>query len=238
MSTIISPQDITQPNSDAIVARDPSISRGLPVLDPTRRHTFIKPVKKINEGYHVPHFLISKAYGDIGRFVMQLNIAMCPRKSCSSEASQRWTLESPLELSEPVRQLQKLLQKIGGIIDEVPPNTGPRRFGNVSFRKWYEVLESRVTDLLEMHLPAAVLQYGESSTDEVSAIDELTPYLLGGFGSAQRLDYGTGHELSFLAFLGCLWKLGGFTTEPSPGGEIERSIVLGVIEPYVMTSIL
>jgi serine/threonine-protein phosphatase 2A activator len=35
----------------------------------------------------------------------------------------------------------------------------------------------------------------------------MTPYFLGGFGSGQRLDYGTGHELSFAAFLCALFLL-------------------------------
>lgn len=56
-------------------------------------------------------------------------------------------------------------------------------------------------------------------------IQELKSYLLGGFGSAQRLDYGTGHELSFLAFLASLWKLGAFVE-----GE-ESMVVIGVIQP-------
>jgi len=66
-----------------------------------------------------------------------------------------------------------------------------------------------------------------------TALDELRHYLVGAFGSAQRLDYGTGHELSFLAFLGCLWKLGGFADGGADDGEVERSIVLGVVEPCV-----
>jgi serine/threonine-protein phosphatase 2A activator len=33
------------------------------------------------------------------------------------------------------------------------------------------------------------------------ALVEILPYFVGSFGSAQRLDYGTGHELSFAAFL-------------------------------------
>lgn len=39
------------------------------------------------------------------------------------------------------------------------------------------------------------------------ALVEITPYFLGGFGSGQRLDYGTGHELSFAAFLSTLFLL-------------------------------
>ncbi len=208
--------------------------RSLPILDTTVPHTFMKPIKRILEGHYVSSFLTSQAYRDIGTFVMQLNIAMCPRKLSEPGKSQTWQLDLPITLSEPVRKLQDLLQSIDTIIDEAPPDTGPRRFGNVSFRKWYEILESRIPALLETHLPENVLDFKKSSEDGVSVLDELTPYLMGGFGSPQRLDYGTGHELSFLAFLGCVWKLGGFTTSFSPDGAIERSIVLGIIEPCVL----
>lgn len=208
----------------------------LMVLDPSRPHTFLKPVKTINEGQDVPRFLTSQAYSDIGIFLMQLNTAMCPRKSSGSAQVQTWQVDDTQVLSEPVCKLQELLEKINSIIEEAPPHTGPRRFGNSSFRKWYEILESRVRDLLELYLPKRVLEFN-ASPSSVPVLDELTPYLLGGFGSPQRLDYGTGHELSFLAFLGCIWKLGGFSAEASHDGALERSLVLGIIEPYVFLAI-
>jgi serine/threonine-protein phosphatase 2A activator len=37
---------------------------------------------------------------------------------------------------------------------------------------------------------------------------ELLPYLLDSFGNATRIDYGTGHETTFVAFLYCLAALG------------------------------
>jgi len=199
-------------------------------LDPSEQHIFITPVKRINEGHDVPAFLTSKAYGDICTFVMQLNIAMCPRKSAGDQI-QTWQLDSQDTLPEPVRHLQELLTDIDAIVEEAPPDIGPRRFGNISFRKWHEILESRVHELLQTHLPRVVLDFRTSSGEDSSVLDELTPYFLGGFGSPQRLDYGTGHELSFLAFLGCIWKLGGFKDESFQNGAMERSIVLGVIEP-------
>ncbi|KAI9054551.1 hypothetical protein LZ554_001707 [Drepanopeziza brunnea f. sp. 'monogermtubi'] len=208
-------------------------ARSLPILDPSKSHAFVKPSKRINEGHDVPSFLTSQAYHDIGVFVMQLNVAMCPRKSSEQGQDQIWQLDSPITLSEPVEKIQRLLQSIDAIIDEAPPDTGPRRFGNISFRKWYEILESRITALLQTHLPQSVLEFKTTSEGGVSVLDEVTPYLMGGFGSSQRLDYGTGHELSFLAFLGCIWKLGGFTTTPSCEGSLERSIVLGIFEPYL-----
>jgi serine/threonine-protein phosphatase 2A activator len=208
-----------------------SMPASLPILEGSQPHTFLVPTKRINEGHDVPFFLTSRAYSDIGVFMMQLNTAMCPRKSSESSDIQTWQLDEPLQLSEPVERIQALLGKIASIIEEAPPDTGPRRFGNVSFRKWYEILESRVRDLLSEHLPDRVLNVRVDTTSNVSVLDELTPYLLGGFGSSQRLDYGTGHELSFLAFIACIWKLGGFAATASSDGSVERSIVLGIIEP-------
>ena len=98
--------------------------------------------------------------------------------------------------------------------------------------------------LLAEHLPDDILALDSNDNKEekqgegqeenkiVRAQDELSAYLLGSFGSAQRLDYGTGHELSFLAFLGGIWRLGGFEKSNDAGVE-ERGIVLGILEPYV-----
>ncbi|KAK7750741.1 Serine/threonine-protein phosphatase 2A activator 1 [Diatrype stigma] len=210
----------------------------LEVLDPSTPHRFVRPAKMINEGPDVSHFLTSKAYRDIGLFVMQLNRAMCPRKikgDDGKEKLQTFQIGSEYETkpAESVRKLQELLSKVGSYIDEAPPDPGPRRFGNVSFRKWHQLLEERTSELLHEYLPRSVLEFGgETSGGGANALDELKTYFLGGFGSAQRLDYGTGHELSFLAFLGCLWKLGAFQ-DGQANGDIERNIVLGVFEPYL-----
>lgn len=41
-----------------------------------------------------------------------------------------------------------------------------------------------------------------------NAIAELGPYLTGSFGDPTRIDYGTGHELSFIAWMLSLAKIG------------------------------
>lgn len=210
----------------------------LEILDHSHPHMFINPSKCINEGHDVPRFLTSKAYRDIGVFIMQLNRALCPRKNPSGAGTPKTfpLVGGNRQDPESVCKLRKLLDKVAGIIDEAPPDPGPRRFGNISFRKWYSLIEERVEVLLSEFVPADVLNFGFDSekvtSKSASPIDELRAYFLGGFGSPQRLDFGTGHELSFLAFLGCLWKLGAFK-DGSHGGGTERSIVLGVFEPYV-----
>lgn len=207
----------------------------LELLDESKPHVFIRPVKRINEGQDVSLFLTSEAYRDIMIFLMQLNRAMFPRLNRDASSGQEnlltWEVDAPnFVFSESVVQLRNMLQALDKIIDEVPPDTGPRRFGNVSFRKWSELLESRAPRLLEQFLPNRVVSFPHES--ECDAISELKVYFIGAFGSSQRLDYGTGHELSFLAFLGCIWKLGGFP--PSTTGGEERGIVVGVFVPYVL----
>ncbi|KAL4797678.1 phosphotyrosyl phosphatase activator [Aspergillus venezuelensis] len=210
---------------------NPSRARVLSKLDPSAGHTFTQPTKRINDGQDVTEFLTSKAYVDIMTFLLQLNRSLFPTKLSDGQV-QPWSLNSEaVEYSAPVRQLQQLLSKLEAILDEAPPDTGPRRFGNVSFRKWYEIVESRAADLLEECLSSEILQTPSSKPGGPTAEVELLAYFLGSWGSPQRLDYGTGHELSFLAFLAGIWKLHGFP-ENSPGVE-ERAIVLGVIQPYL-----
>ncbi|KAM0820063.1 putative Phosphotyrosyl phosphatase activator [Seiridium cardinale] len=222
---------------------NPTFNAGSPfatleILNPDSPHTFIKPTKEIHDGPDVSRFLVSTAYRDIGIFVLQLNRAMCPRKvkgEDGKEKVQTFEVGSKFE-TEPaasVKKIQQILARLESFIDEAPPDTGPRRFGNVSFRKWYKLLEERVPDLLKDHLPESVLTFGSTQGQgSTTAGDELGAYLLGAFGSAQRLDYGTGHELSFLAFLISLWKLGAFK-DGQPDGDIERNIILGAFEPYL-----
>jgi serine/threonine-protein phosphatase 2A activator len=207
-------------------------------LDEASSHTFTTPVKKIHDGPDVSFFLTSLAYRDIMTFMLQLNRSMIPRKvdHCEGKKYQTWDLGSEfVQFSPTVQKLRDLIAELESLITDAPPDTGPRRFGNVSFRKWYSLVESRITDLLNEHVPHQVLDFGSSSSTtsapHSSAAEELKTYLLGSFGSPQRLDYGTGHELSFLAFLGCIWKLGGFAKAEQ--GVEERGIVLGVFQPYL-----
>jgi serine/threonine-protein phosphatase 2A activator len=220
--------------TSAKMANGPPI-RVLSVLDPSMPQNFIRPNKKIHESDDVSAFLTSKAYTDIMTWILQLNRSMFPLK-LPDNTIQPWIINSDaIQYSAPIRQLQRLLLKLEDIIAEVPPDTGPRRFGNISFRRWCDIVESRASDLLKECLPVELLQRGTSNADSTTAETELKAYLLGSWGSGQRLDYGTGHELSFLAFLGGIWKLNGFP-KADPGVE-ERAIVIGVVHPCVCPSL-
>jgi serine/threonine-protein phosphatase 2A activator len=205
------------------------MAKTLEILNPKEKHQFEIPSKKIHEGQDVPVFLVSKAYRDITTFLVQLNRCMFPRKSETDAGITNFDSNTTYNYSTPILRLRELLSSLEQMIDEVPLDPGPRRFGNVAFRKWCQLLEEKVDALLEEYLSPSVASFTHET--ETNALAELRAYLLGAFGSAQRLDYGTGHELSFLAFLGGVWKLGGF--EESNEGNEERGIVLGLVQPYV-----
>jgi serine/threonine-protein phosphatase 2A activator len=179
----------------------------------------LAPCKRINDGDDLNFFLASLAYRDIKIWLSKLNRALFPVQDGNSVST--CTLDSPPPYSPVVTSLRSLIQDFENLLSQAPPDTGPRRFGNVAFREWYRLAEEQTESLLQRHLGSVL----EKTSDNSAVREELKAYLLGGFGSSQRLDYGTGHELSFLAFLACLSKIDAF--EP---GE-ERAIVVGVVQP-------
>lgn len=87
------------------------------------------------------------------------------------------------------------------MLDETPPLEQPQRFGNKAYREWSEKLKNSSEDLLKAALPAKFHP----------ALVELNTYFIESFGNATRIDYGTGHELTFIMFLCGLYKVGALT---------------------------
>lgn len=102
-----------------------------------------------------------------------------------------------------VNRMVTLLSELSKLVDETPPLKGPRRYGNLACRDWHTKVDSKLSNLLETVLPE---EYHPS-------IVEINYYLGNSFGSSTRLDYGTGHELSFLAVVSAIDMLGLWTSE-------------------------
>ncbi|KAL1902123.1 Serine/threonine-protein phosphatase 2A activator 1 [Ceratocystis pirilliformis] len=166
-------------------------------------------------------------------------------------------------LPASVQRVRKLLQRSEALLAQAPSEPGPagaaHRFGNPAFRKWVALVKDAARDMMQQELGIGGGDAAEGGSDTgtetetesekctgnqlenqvvadsqpMTALDELASYFIGGWGSAERLDYGTGHELSFLAFLGGLWKLG-FFADGEQDGPIERAIVFGIFEPYLV----
>lgn len=143
-------------------------------------------------------FKESNAYNRIMNFVISLS------------QSVRGIPNSKSPSNKNVFILLQILDKISEIADQTEPENTQNRFGNPSFRLFYDKLEQNV---------GSMLQFIDN--------EEVSMYLLKSFGDRQRIDYGTGHEASFLCFLLCLFELNFFSESD------KCSVVIHVFFGYI-----
>lgn len=150
-------------------------------------HRFLEPVKAIKSITDMTVWEKSEAYMEFTGFIATLN-----------EAIKGKPLSVDCKVSENVTKFMNVLEKIDNMIDEFPPIDQPQRFGNVAFRDWFMKVKLNSTPLLQeaLHINLHL------------AIPEIKIYLQESFGNATRIDYGTGHEMCFVMFLCCLYKIG------------------------------
>lgn len=69
------------------------------------------------------------------------------------------------------------------------------------------------SSLKQISLCSSTIHFCESQLSDV--VSEIASYFKVSFGDRTRIDYGSGHELSFLCFLLCLYRLGCLTADDS-----------------------
>lgn len=159
---------------------------------------FTAPVKKIFDSQGTYDFQSSLAISRLNFFLRKYVQMVKKQKICHDPSN-----------VPAVNSFVQLLSSLSALIDQTPPLAGPRRYGNLACRDWHSKVDSSLSKLLEDLLPQ----------NDQRCIVELKYYLGNSFGSSTRLDYGTGHELSFLAVIGALDMLG-FWTENITGQDI------------------
>lgn len=100
--------------------------------------------------------------------------------------------------SDCVNQIGIVLNYVESLIKSFPAFDTGSRFGNPAFRSFHKALIESGP-----HTHGELLQLSREDT-----ISELSTYLGNAFGSEERLDYGSGHELNFLMWLLCLYQMG------------------------------
>lgn len=150
-------------------------------------HDFMVPTKKICRPDDMTRWEKSKAYSDLIGFICAMNDSVRNKK-----------LTDECSISDSMQKLLNMVDIMNSWVDEFPPIDQPQRFGNKAFKQFHEKLLQQCSTLLESSVDAS---YHRS-------IPEISAYLYDAFGNSTRIDYGTGHELSFIAFLCCLYKIG------------------------------
>lgn len=163
---------------------------------------FSRPVKRIYDSQGTAYFQSSEALRRlelfISRYIGLVESLDTPKEIPVSEHDGD---NGACNVEGVVKDFIKIIERMDVLLTETPPLPGPRRYGNMACRSWHEKIDREIplllTDLLKRHFPKFE-----------NAQAELTYYFGNCFGSATRLDFGTGHELSFVATVAALDMLG------------------------------
>lgn len=175
--------------------------------DPFINQDFVEPSRKILDEVDMPKWENSSAYSELLGFILSVNKELKGKKKSDCSF-----------VSETVQKLIDLLDYLSNAVDTIPCIEQPQRFGNKAFAKWHAKLVSDSNDLVAKTLPKNLHK----------AVIEVKDYLIYSFGNEVRIDYGTGHELSFIAFLCCYFKLMVLT----PADQI--AVAVKVVERYLV----
>ncbi|KAK1385388.1 Serine/threonine-protein phosphatase 2A activator [Heracleum sosnowskyi] len=174
-----------QNTQQAIILTPVPQSQETPILDPP--YNFQTPIKKITSQSDIQRFQASPTCKNFLGFVVSL-----------SEAIKGHKLSDPCHESVKSLSLLSILETLERFVHEIPPLPQAARYGNLAYRDWHERMCER-----------AEIFVGELVGDDLKgAVVELVPYFSDSFGNWNRVDYGTGHETNFAAFLFCLARLG------------------------------
>ena len=144
---------------------------------------FLRKIEVRDENMHHLHHDAKAEQETVARF--RNSVAFCRLVSfvvnlCAAAAGKTTSEVAAVAPSPNVQRLIDVLAEVEAVVQEVEPEKTATRFGNPAFRTLIARLRER---------PLGGLS------------EEVRAYLLAGLGDAVRVDYGTGHELSFLAFL-------------------------------------
>uniref|UniRef100_A0A0E0PV63 Serine/threonine-protein phosphatase 2A activator n=1 Tax=Oryza rufipogon TaxID=4529 RepID=A0A0E0PV63_ORYRU len=202
---------INAPTNTAAIVLSP-VPQPLPVPPASPPFAFQVPAKRITSPDDIARFHASVHGRHFLGFVAALSASVHGRK-----------LSDPLPSppSPVVSALLELISALSALVASTPPLPHNSRYGNPAFRLWHEKLSDSTNQLIAPIMATA------GSPDLAGAEAELAPYLLDSFGNATRIDYGTGHETNFAAFLYCLARLGLITEADYP------AVVLRVFAAYL-----
>lgn len=156
-------------------------------------HQFIHPTKQIVSSIHItPLWSSSTTYYELIQFISSINSLVYGRL-CTDK----------IESSRNVQYITEWLTQLKLSLAQYPPMQQDTRYGNKGYRYWYEHMKLQAYELNKQLLG----QYDLPDHNKQLALDELNSYLVDSFGNYQRIDYGTGHELNYILYLLCLYKL-------------------------------
>jgi serine/threonine-protein phosphatase 2A activator len=163
------------------------------------------PVREISSQADLEQYLLSDTFQRFYAFVKALSESVVGLKLSDCPTP-----------SANVHWAATLLEQMSTAVSNYPPIETNSRFGNAAFRDWLDAVRVMVPK--------------EHFDKKIPLSDEVSSYLLNSLGDYQRIDYGTGHEAHFIAWLYCLCA-----SETGPFFSIQEhcSLVLSLFIRYM-----
>lgn len=155
----------------------------------SRPYRFETPVKRISSPADAKRFVDSESGKSFLGFIAALSHSVRGHK-----------ISDPCHESETVLSILSVIETMSKWVDEIPPAAQSSRYGNLSFSVWHEKMWDSAENFMLEILP-------KDDEEIKGSTIELVPYFTDSFGNASRIDYGTGHEANFAAWLYCLARL-------------------------------
>ncbi|KAI8087805.1 Phosphotyrosyl phosphatase activator [Gilbertella persicaria] len=166
--------------------------------------TYIVPTRRIITKQDLDEFLSSQAYQDYMGYIERLN-----------ESVKNLKIDDQVLISQNTQKILDILEILLNWVKEIPPVENEKsRFGNPAFRTFYDKVKDSIPELFKDLVPE-------------EAIQEVGRYFYESFGNQKRIDYGTGHEANFIAWLLCLEKLKLLTEND------DKAVVLRIFVKYI-----
>ncbi|VDP88285.1 unnamed protein product [Echinostoma caproni] len=177
--------------------------------------------KRISNPQDVRTWTVSKAYRDV------MDLIQTVSKHVTGKP-----IKPDIPVSPAVSSVCELLRELNKKIDDFPAEEQPQRFGNKSYRLWFQWMSENAMELCRSTLfeKCSVTTSVVENVPFEEIVEEIAGYFTESFGNSTRIDYGTGHELAFVAFLACLFKCG-ILHAPNPGSPNDYIGVGLVIMP-------
>ena len=182
------PRSRRKASEPSTVLERPPQTPTLPSPPPSGSIHFARPVKRILSPADHQRFLESSTYALVQSWIFTL---------ADSVKGQKISTIRDAPYSTVIQRIDEVFDELEILYSQYPPLDTGSRFGNPVFRDLHRAI---VQDLERIHR-------GILHIENVAAIAELSVYLSNAFGSEERLDYGSGHELNFLIWLLCLYQL-------------------------------
>uniref|UniRef100_A0A673TFX5 Serine/threonine-protein phosphatase 2A activator n=1 Tax=Suricata suricatta TaxID=37032 RepID=A0A673TFX5_SURSU len=199
---------------------------------PAATQNFVIPKKEIHTVPDMGKWKRSQAYADYIGFILTLNEGVKGKKLTFeykvSEAIEklvallntldRWIDETP-PVDQPSRFGNKAYRTWYAKLDQIPPwREEPWPFSAAAWLPVWHPIAQPAHSLLPMDVAVEGCSHIWAEAENLvatvvpahlaAAVPEVAVYLKESVGNSTRIDYGTGHEAAFAAFLCCLCKIG------------------------------